>query len=139
MKDLKTTLNELKNSENPVEKINELLAKLNEKELTDKEYNSQIDELKKIEVSTSFNELTDEELRRLEFCFAIDTTAAAWRKKLNWKNQNYGYVVSYSVSANKCFVWKSYTTEKLMFPTERVAEQFIEYIGQDSMRKYFGI
>lgn len=139
MKEVKDVLIALKQAENPVEKINEFLTELNEKELTDKEYNSQIDELKKIEVSTSFNELTDEELRRLEFCFAIDTTAAAWRKKLNWKNQNYGYVVSYSVSANKCFVWKSYTTEKLMFPTERVAEQFIEYIGQDSMRKYFGI
>lgn len=139
MKDLKSTLNELKNSENPVERINELLVELNVKELTDKVYNSQIDELKKIEVSTSFNELTDEELRRLEFCFAIDTTAAVWRKKLNWKNKNYGYVVSYSVTVNRCFVWKSYTFEKLMFPTKEVAEQFIEYIGQDSMRKYFGI
>lgn len=141
MKDLKSTLNELKNSENPVERINELLAELNEEEAKIEYYNSKIEELKSINLATSFNELTDDEIHRLEVCFSIDTAAAAWRKKLNWNLQpkEIGYVISYSEKTSGCFIWKTDTPEKLMFPTERVAVAFIDAIGEKRMEQYFGI
>lgn len=141
MKEVKDVLNALKQAENPVEKINELWAEFNEKELKIENYNSKIEELKSIDLATSFNELTDDEIHRLEVCFSIDTAAAAWRKKLNWdiKSQERGYVISYSDKTVGFFIWRTDSPEKLKFPTEKIAVAFIEAIGEKELMQYFGI